>query len=60
MTNFVILAALVPLNTVGHYIHWHFLQISIANLVVIVVMILTFIAALALPFPGRRRRRDNP
>jgi hypothetical protein len=51
--------ALLPLNTVGHYLHWHFLDISVANFVVIVLMIATFIAALLLPFPGRRRRRQN-
>lgn len=51
--------ALLPLNSLGHYLHWHIFQISVANLVVIVLMVLTFIAALLLPFPGRRRRREN-
>lgn len=54
------LAALVPLNTLGHYLHWHFIQISIANFLVIVLMVITFVAALLLPFPGRRRRKENP
>jgi hypothetical protein len=51
--------ALLPLNTIGHYLHWHIFQISVANFVVIVLMVLTFIAALLLPFPGRRRRREH-
>lgn len=51
--------ALVPLNTLGHYIHWHWIQISVANFIVIVLMIATFIAALFAPFPGRRRRKEN-
>ena len=59
MSTFVNYAAIFPLNTLGHYIHWHIIQISVANLIVIVLMVLTFIAALVAPFPGRRRRREN-
>jgi hypothetical protein len=54
------LAALIPLDKLGHYLHWHFIQISVANLVVIVLMVVTFIAALVLPFPGRQHRKENP
>jgi hypothetical protein len=32
-------------------------QISVANLVVIAVMIALFVAAILLPFPGNRRRK---
>ncbi len=53
------MAALLPLNTLGHYIHWHWIDISVANFVVIVLMVVTFIAALLAPFPGRRRRRGH-
>lgn len=53
------IGALLPLNTLGHYISWHWIQISVANFVVIVLMIVTFVAALLLPFPGRRRRREH-
>jgi hypothetical protein len=52
-------AALLPLDTLGHYLHWHFIQISVANFVVIVLMVFTFIAAIFAPFPGRRRRKEN-
>jgi hypothetical protein len=52
-------AALLPLNHPDHYFHWHFLEISAANLIVIALMLVTFVAALLLPFPGRRRRRQN-
>ena len=52
-------AALFPLNHPGHYFHWHFIEISAANAIVIGLMVLTFIAALLLPFPGRRRRKEN-
>lgn len=54
------LAALVPLNNLGHYLHWHFIQISVANTLVIVLMAITFVAAILVPFPGRRRRKENP
>ncbi|HEY5093039.1 MAG TPA: hypothetical protein VII60_07215 [Acidimicrobiales bacterium] len=53
------LAALLPLDHLGHYLHWHWLLISVANLTVIVLMVVTFIAALLLPFPGRRRRKES-
>ena len=53
------LAAIFPLNSLGHYIQWHIIQISVANLVVIVLMVVTFIVALFAPFPGRKRRKEN-
>lgn len=46
-----ILAALVNLNHTGKYVDWGFIQISVANLVVIGLMIVTFVLALVLPFP---------
>jgi hypothetical protein len=57
--NLGLFAALLPLNTLGHYIQWHIIQISVANLVVIVLMVVTFIVALFAPFPGRKRRKEN-
>ncbi|HUZ41901.1 MAG TPA: hypothetical protein VMU68_11000 [Acidimicrobiales bacterium] len=53
------IAALLPLDTLGHYIHWHWIDISVANFIVIVLMIATFVVALFAPFPGRRRRKEN-
>ena len=35
----------------GKYIHWGVIQISVANLAIILVMILVFILALVVPFP---------
>jgi hypothetical protein len=49
--------AAVDLNNPGHYLHWGVVQISVANLVVILVMIVLFVAALLLPFPGTGRRK---
>jgi hypothetical protein len=49
-----LLSAAVNLDHTGHYLHWGFIQISVANLVVIVLMVLVFIAAILLPFPKGR------
>jgi hypothetical protein len=46
----------VGLNGTGHYIHWGFVQLSLANLIVIVLMIVVFVLALVVPFPGHRDR----
>ncbi len=44
------LGALVNLNHTGHYLHWGFIQISVANLVVILLMVVVFMAAVVIPF----------
>jgi hypothetical protein len=43
------------LNGSPRVISWGWLQITLANLVVIVLMVVVFVAALFLPFPGSRR-----
>jgi len=53
----MLLAAPINLNHPGHYLHWGVVQISVANLVVVGVMVGIFVAALLLPFPNRKRRR---
>ena len=52
-------AAIFPLNTLGHYLHWHFILISRSNLIVMILMVLTILAALVVPFPGRQSRKEN-
>jgi hypothetical protein len=54
------LAAIINLNHPASYVHWGFFQMSISNLIVIILMIVVFAAAIALPFPGSRRRRNDP
>jgi hypothetical protein len=51
------LAAAVDLNGPGHYLNWGVIQISVANLVVIAVMLVIFLAAVLLPFPKGRGRK---
>jgi hypothetical protein len=36
----------------GAYLHWGVIQISVTNLVVIGLMLLLFVLAVLLPFPG--------
>jgi hypothetical protein len=50
-----LVASLVDLNRTGRYVHWGFIQISVANLVVIGLMVVVFVAAILIPFkrPGR-------
>jgi hypothetical protein len=51
MNPAAILGALINLGGTGHYVHWGFIQLSVANLVVILLMVLVFVLALLLPFP---------
>ncbi|HEV3172102.1 MAG TPA: hypothetical protein VGZ32_17255 [Actinocrinis sp.] len=53
----MVLGTPVDLNSPGHYVHWGVIQISVANLVVVGVMLLVFILALVLPFPRGRDRK---
>jgi len=46
----------VDLNSPGYYIRWGFIQMSLANLIVILLMIVVFVVALFAPFPGGRKR----
>jgi hypothetical protein len=41
----------------GHYVHWGVVQISVANLTVVVLMVVVFVLALVLPFPKGRSKR---
>lgn len=53
----MIIGALIDLNGAGHYVHWGFIQISVANLVVIGLMVVVFAAAILVPF--RRHRKGG-
>ena len=46
----------LDLNSPGYYIHWGFIQLSLANFIVILLMIVVFVVALLAPFPGGRNR----
>src|SRR5512146_1533747 len=48
----------VDLNAPGSYLNWSIFTISVANLVLIAVMVVIFGAALLLPFPGRHQHTE--
>jgi hypothetical protein len=52
-----VLAAVININHAPHVVHWHFIQLSVPNIIVIGVMLAVFALAIALPFPGAARRR---
>ena len=47
------------LGGTGTFVHWGFVQLSLANLIVIILMVLVFIAALVVPFPHASDRSDE-
>jgi hypothetical protein len=54
-----VLGAVFNLNHPAHVVEWHFIQLSVANIIVIALMLLVFILAIVLPFPGAKRRRGG-
>ena len=51
MNFFRLVGSLVDLNHPDHYFHWSFLSISLANLIIIALMVVIFGLAIILPFP---------
>jgi hypothetical protein len=54
-----VMGAIINLNHPAHVVEWHFIQLSVANIVVIALMIAVFALAIVLPFPGAARRRGQ-
>jgi hypothetical protein len=50
------MAAVFNLNHHASYVHWHFIQLSVSNLIVIILMLVVFVIAILAPFPGHRAR----
>jgi hypothetical protein len=53
------LAAIFNLNGRAGYAHWHFFEMSVPNIVVIVLALVIFALALFAPFPGNSRRKGG-
>ncbi len=54
-------AALVNLSGNSHVLTWGFIQITVANLIVIILMVLVFAAALLIPFRAHKaKQRSTP
>lgn len=45
------MAAVLNLNHHATYVNWHFIHLSLSNVIVIAVMLVVFFAAILLPFP---------
>jgi hypothetical protein len=54
-----VLAAVFNLNHPAHTVDWHFIHLSVSNVVVIGLMLIVFVLAILLPFPGARKRRGQ-
>jgi hypothetical protein len=53
------MGAIFNLNHPAHIVEWHFIQLSVSNLIVIGLMLIVFVLAITLPFPGAARRRGS-
>lgn len=54
------MAAVFNLNHHASYVHWHFFQMSVSNVLVIVAMLVVFFVAIFAPFPrGRVSENDQ-
>jgi hypothetical protein len=47
-------AAVFNLNHHATYVHWHFISLSLSNVILIGVMFVVFFLAILLPFPHPR------
>lgn len=54
-----VLAAVFNLNHPAHTVDWNFIHLSVANVVIIALMLIVFALAIVLPFPGAKNRRGG-
>lgn len=54
-----LLASVFDLDGRPHYLHSGWFLISVANLVIILTMIAVFALAIALPFPGHSKKKEE-
>ena len=51
---------IIPLaDTGGNYVNWSVFHISVTNVLIILAMIVIFVLALVLPFPGHDEDGDE-
>jgi hypothetical protein len=51
-----VMGAIFNLNHPAHTVDWNFIHLSVANVVVIGLMLIVFAMAILLPFPGAAER----
>ena len=49
----------IDLNQPGTYVHWSIFDLSVANLVLVAVMVVIFGAALLIPFPHGKKDTEE-
>ncbi|MDA8080705.1 MAG: cytochrome b N-terminal domain-containing protein [Actinomycetota bacterium] len=54
MSLIALLVGGIDLNTPGHYVNWSIFTISLANILMIALMIAIFVIAMYIPFPGSK------
>lgn len=54
-----VVGAVFNLDHPAHTVSWHFIHLSVANVVVIGLMLIVFALAILLPFPGAAKRRKG-
>jgi len=59
VSSAAVIGAIVNLNHPAHTVDWSFIHLSVANVVVIGLMLVVFALAVVLPFPGASRRRGG-
>ena len=52
-----VMGAVFNLSHSAHPVDWSFVHLSVANVVVIVLMLIVFVLAILLPFPGAAGRQ---
>ncbi len=53
------LGAIFNLNHPAHTVHWHFISLSVSNVIVIVVMLIVFTLAIVVPFPRHEGSEES-
>ena len=56
MNHVGVMGAIFNLNHPAHTVDWNFIHLSVANVVVIGLMLIVFAMAILLPFPGAAER----
>jgi hypothetical protein len=51
-----VIGVVFNLNHPAHTVDWSFVHLSVANVVVIGLMLIVFVLAILLPFPGAAKR----
>jgi hypothetical protein len=58
-TGTAVTGAVFNLNHPAHIVHWHFITLTVSNVIVMGLMLAVFALAVVLPFPGAARRRGG-